>query len=277
MAASCTASGGPCETIGLLLVLWIAAHRVRRPARGSRRCRDRGSHRVRSSAGRRGLNARYYATAAAGGHERSTEHRDRAFTRVDELARLRARDHDFPLAFFNDHTRFNFTAHGRARSPLSRVRRRVDGLVVRRRRRPRCYLHAPKAYVRTLDRYQPASRHPRSIDQTEITLTEGWHRLHITFSSPYGGPREFSAGEIHDRRRREPFGVDRCAPNASTTPQQLVAPLLGVGKPTPTDAVGAWLFGVATLLLVRRLGEVWHRVRAPCTGRALALRRPPAR
>jgi hypothetical protein len=37
-----------------------------------------------------------------------------------------------------------------------------------------------------------------------LNLTAGWHRLHVSMSSPYGSSREFSAGEINTGRQH-PF------------------------------------------------------------------------
>ena len=63
--------------------------------------------------GEPGLYARYFATAAVdGAHERSTEYHDPAYTRVDERLDFVRGDRDFPLAFFNDHARFNFIRAG---------------------------------------------------------------------------------------------------------------------------------------------------------------------
>src|SRR5436190_7254317 len=71
-----------------MVVFWIAAYAI---------------------PGSAGFRARYYSDATASiGHERSTEFKDSAFTRVDRRLRFGRDAAEFPLPFFNDPSRFNF-------------------------------------------------------------------------------------------------------------------------------------------------------------------------
>jgi hypothetical protein len=252
---------GRLETCGLLLVIWIAAHGVRiAGAWLAAAVAIAAALAAVAVPGEPGFHARYYATAAAGGaHERSTEYRGAPFTRVDERLAFVRDARDFPLAFFNDHTRFNYLRPG---EPDRRYLEfaaawtgwwRVDGGA------HTVYLRAPQASAQISVNGAPVlTARTQSADQTvELMLPEGWHRLHVTLSSPYRGPREFSAGVMRDGA---PVPFDRSTVRSERIDdrQALVAQALAIGKPIADVIALAWLTALAGLVLVRRLGEVWQ-------------------
>ena len=263
---------GRIEAIGLLLVIWIAAHRVR--LIGAWAAAAVAIAAVITSAavpGAPGLNARYFATASADGtHERSIENRDARFTRIDDRIDFVRDDRDFHLAFFNDHTRFNFMRPG---EPDRRALEFAvawtgwfwaDGAET-------FYVHAPKSSAQvSIDTQSVFSTTPASAEESrELQLNPGWHRLHITFSSPYGAPREFSAGVIRSGVH-QPFDRTMVRSERADQRQRVAARGLATGK-TIADLISlAWLGGLATLLLLRRLGEVWQR-RQPVHQAVIAL------
>jgi hypothetical protein len=264
---------GRVETVGLLLVVWIAAHRVR--VAGARPVAAVAIGAAIASLavpGDRGLHARYYASAAATApHERSTDYRDRDVTRVDERLDFVRGERDFHLAFFNDHTRFNFLRPGEPDRRYLEFAVAWTGWWYAEGGARVIYLHAPKAAAQvSVDTSAILTATPASPDQTrEITLGEGWHRLHVTFSSPYGGPREFSVGEMRDGVRA-PFDVAAVRTERIDDRQQLVARGLARAKPIADLIVLGWLSAVATMLLVRRIGELWQRrIAVPQAGIAL--------
>ena len=154
--------------------------------------------------GEGGLRARYFANAdGAGAHERSIEYPDDAFTRIDRRLQFDSTA-QFPLPFFNDNSRFNFYKPGEPNRRLMDFAVRWSGLWWVDRERPTVYLDAPGAASEVFVDGQPMmSLAPAggSPIVLELPITAGWHRLDVTFSSPYGGPRIFSAGTIEDSRR----------------------------------------------------------------------------
>lgn len=265
---------GRVELAGLLLVCWIAAHRV--PLRGARFAAVGAVAAMLATAavpGEGGLHARYYATAAASGaHERSTDFDDPAFTRVDQRLDYVPGERDFPLWFFNDHTRFNFIRVG------DPDRRRLEFSVAWTG-----WWHAGSAGPHTLYLQSPGATAQLAVDSipvlssdpasslgtANLTLSEGWHRVHLTFSSPYGGPRAFSAGEIRGGAQ-QPFDGSVMRTERIDRRQQLVASALAMAKPAADLLALAWLSALAGVLLLRRIGELWQR-RLAAPGAALAL------
>ena len=135
--------------------------------------------------GDRGLQARYYASAAASGaHERSTDYRNRNYTRVDERLDFARGDRDFHLAFFNDHTRFNYLRPGEPDRRYLEFAVAWSGWWYATGSTQQVYLHAPKASAQLLIDTTPVlTATPESrTENRELTLSEGWHRLHVTFS-----------------------------------------------------------------------------------------------
>src|SRR5687768_10553110 len=151
--------------------------------------------------GRGGFRARYYATeTASGAHERSTEFRNAPFTRIDDRIDFIPGRRDFPLAFFNDNSRFNFYLPGQPERHRLGFSVRWSGLWWAGGSRE-LYLDAPDAYADiAIDGIDFLSASPTSgTIARAIELTPGWHRLDIVFRAPYGSPRRFGAGEVRDR------------------------------------------------------------------------------
>jgi hypothetical protein len=253
---------GRLETIGLVLVVWIAAHRVRMPGAWAAAAVTIAAVIATAAVpGDRGLNARYYATAAAGGaHERSPEYRDAAFTRVDQRIQFVRGARDFPLGFFNDHTRFNFMQMGDPDRRALEFAAAWTGWLHVPAGSHGFYLHSPDANAELLiDTVSVLKSSPASPDPAVgLDLTEGWHRLHVTFSSPYGGPRNFAAGMVLNETGH-PFDGSMVRTERIDSRQQMVAMAIGVLKPIADVIVLAWLASLAGVLLLRRLGEVWQR------------------
>ena len=264
---------GRVETFGLLLVLWIAAHRVRLRGAGVAAVVMVAAALASAAVpGEAGLYARYFATDAIGGtHERSTEYRDPAYTRVDRRLDFVRGDRDFPLAFFNDHARFNTMRAGQPERRYLEFAVAWHGWLWVEQGSHTFFLHAPAEMAEVAVDASPILRvTPASGDQTiTLNLTGGWHRLHVTVSSPYGSSREFSAGEIHDGQRRA-FDTLAVRTERIDDRQMMLARAVGVVKSAADLALLAWLSIVAALLLVRRAGELWQRrVAAPAAAIAI--------
>jgi len=254
---------GRLDTVGVLLVLWIAAHRVRiAGARAAGALAIAATIAAAAVPGDRGFNARYFATdTTAGPHERSTEFRREAFTRVDRRLDFVLNERDFPLAFFNDHTRFNFMRMGEPNRRFLPFAVAWTGWLHVPDHQPRTYyLHAPQASAQlTIDTLPVVAVDRGSQPVTrEMALAAGWHRLHITFSSPAGSPREFSAGEIAGGDRR-PFDGDNVRAERIDGRQMMVWRLFGVLKDSADVIAVGWLAALSGLLLLRRAGEIWLR------------------
>jgi hypothetical protein len=264
---------GRLDTIGVVLVVWIAAHRVRIAgawiAAGAA-----VAFAVMSAAvpGHAGLNARYFATTAAdGAHERSVEYRGRDFTRIDARLDFSRGQHDFPLAFFNDHTRFNFMREGEPNRRFLGFAAAWTGWWWSEGGPRTLFLRAPQASATlAIDTVPVLTATPESADQTtERDVSAGWHRVHITFSSPYGAPREFSIGEMRDGVP-VPFSALTTRTDRIDQRQRVVERALAIGKPVADAIALSWLSVLAGLLVVRRAGELWRgRLAAP--GAALAI------
>jgi hypothetical protein len=243
-------------------VAWIAAHRVR--IAGARIAGVVAAGALIASLavpGDRGLTARYYATASASGaHERSPDNRDRDFTRVDDRLDFVRDIRDFHLSFFNDHTRFNFMQEGQPNRRHLEFAVAWTGWWFTADPTQTIYLHAPQANAQVAVDSEPAlSSNPQSTGESRaITLTPGWHRLHVTFSSPYGAPREFSAGVMRNGVR-EPFDAATVRTERIDRRQEMVAQVLAIVKPAADLIALGWLASIAGLVLVRRLGEVWQQ------------------
>ena len=210
--------------------------------------------------GERGFRARYYANASAtGAHERSTQNRNSDFTRIDERIDFVPGERDFHLAFFNDHTRFNYLRPGEPDRRYLEFSATWTGWWRAGEGEHLIYLHAPRASSRlSIDGTEVLASTPQSSVETRVlTLTEGWHRLQITFLSPYGAPRVFAAG-VSVEDVATPFDVANVRTERIDSRQQLVAAVLRVFKPAADLIALAWLGSIAGLLIVRRLGELWQ-------------------
>ncbi len=265
---------GRADTIGVLLLFWIAAHRVRLGGAGVAAAVIAAvAIAMAAVPGNGGLHARYFATDAVAGsaHERSTEYDDPAFTRIDARLDFVPGEHDFPLAFFNDHARFNFTQPGQPDRRYLAFAVAWNGWWWVEPGIHTLFVDAPGATAEIAIDASPLLRvGPGSREQTiAITLTGGWHRLHATIASPYGAPRAFSAGQIVNGERR-PFDAHSVRTERIDSRQMIVLRALRGTKATADVLVLGWLSIVAALLLLRRIGELWQRgVAAPHAALAL--------
>ncbi len=257
----------------MALVGWIAFHRVRIP--GARTAAAVALACFAASLavpGDRGPQARYYATDTPGGlHERSSENRDRDFTRVDARLDFAPGSREFPLAFVNDHTRFNFMRAGEPDRRRLAFAAAWTGWWYAEAGAHTIYVHAPQAVAQlSIDGDSVLASTAQSGGETrDVTVDAGWHRLHVTFSSPYGAPREFSAGIVRDGRR-EPFAAETLRTNRVDGRQHVLARSLAIVKPVADAMALAWLTALGAMLLARRVGELWQR-RLPAAEPALTL------
>jgi len=251
---------GPLEAAGISLVLWIAAHRVRLAAPALVFAVT-----VLAAAasiavpGEPGLQARQFANAtASGGYERGTEHPRATFTRIDSEIDFRAGRREFPLAFFNDNSRFNFYRGGQ---PL---RHRLEFSITwtgwwHSAASPRVYLHSPGASAQMFINGTLALETSPQQDLVvrTVDVTGGWQRIHIIFLSPYSAPRVFSAG-VADGDQLLPFSKNTIRTQQLSASEYTASQLIGVVKTIADVMVFGWLVSVAGLLVIRRLGEVWQ-------------------
>ena len=192
---------GPIETVALLLLAWLLLRRAAMP--GAKTVAAVFAITWAAAAavpGSGGLRARYYANdTASGAHERSTEFRNATFTRIDERIDFIPGRRDFPLAFFNDNSRFNFYRADQPHRHLLAFSVRWSGLWWAEGTRE-LYLDAPDAHAHiAIDGADFLDAAPQSGTTTRrIELRRGWHRLDVVFRAPYGSPRRFGAGEYRD-------------------------------------------------------------------------------
>lgn len=209
--------------------------------------------------GEGGFRARYFTNAAAtGGHERSTEFPDRAFTRVDRQLAFDGDRREFPLPFFNDNSRFNFYKVGEPQRRTLEFAVRWSGLWWVDRERPHLYIDAPAASGQIfVDGEEAVAVGPGdgSPAVREMALTPGWHRLDVTFASPYASPRRFSSG-VMDGDRRVPFDASMVVTQQIRSWQMRSARVLGRIKTAADVALVTSLAWVFITTLVRVAGEV---------------------
>ena len=213
--------------------------------------------------GEGGFRARYFASASpSGAHERSIEYPDDAFTRIDTSLAFEQTSRQFPLPFINDNSRFNFYKAGEPDRRLLDFSVRWSGLWWVEGGQQSIYLHAPRAHAQlAIDgesriEMDPDDGSPFVIDQQ---LTAGWHRLDISFASPYAGPRTFSAG-IVEGGRLIPFDASTVVTQQIRDWQMTSARVLRRIK-TGVDAALllclAWLIVVALLRVARDIRRKW--------------------
>ncbi len=198
---------GPLEAFALLLIWWLAL--LERPIPGARIAGGAALATLLVSIavpGAPGFRARYYADAdARGAIERSTEYGARDFTRVDERLDFSREGPELPLAFFNDNTRFNFYNPGEPERDKLAFAVVWDGnWWTESDGAPHTlYLDAPRAPAElVVDGVIVAAVTPSDGPRTGVAVPRrGWHQVYIHFSSPYGAPRRFSAGEQIGNRR----------------------------------------------------------------------------
>lgn len=253
---------GRLETVGIVLVVWIAAHRGRIPgAWVAAILAVAAAGASLAVPGEPGLRGSYYATATAtGAHERSTDFKDANYTRVDTRIDFARGGHEFPLAFMNDHTRFNFMRPGEPDRRYLEFAVAWTGWWWSLAGTHTLYLRAPKGIGQiAVDGGTVATTTIESGDVLhDVQVSEGWHRLHVNFSSPYGAPRMFSAGEVVNGVLT-PFDANSLRTERIDQRQGLVAAGLTAIKSVGDLVVLGWLSALAVLLIVRRAGELWQR------------------
>jgi hypothetical protein len=251
---------GPVEAAGIALVLWIAAHGVRLYAPATVLIvAVLAAAAAAGIPGEPGFQARQFANATASGtHERGTEYPDATFTRIDRELDFRQGRRDFPLAFFNDNSRFNFYRGGEPQ------RHRLEFSVTwtgwwRAAGSRRLYLHSPEASAQLfVDGELALETSPQSdLAVGSATLPDEWHRLHVIFLSPYSGPRHFSAG-VMDGESMRPFSAASVRTQRLSREETAAATALAIVKSIADVAVLLYLAAVGGLLVLRRLGEVWQ-------------------
>ena len=255
---------GPIDAAGVLMLawLWLVGHRP--PFALIAGVVLAATH-VSGAAipGEGGFRARYFTNAAAtGAPERSIEFTNAAFTRIDRRLEFRAGGPEFPLPFFNDH-RTNFYKPGEPQRRLLEFAVRWSGWWWVDRDRPRVYLDAPDADARMfVDGAEAiavgvAGGSPAIM---ELPLSAGWHRLEITFASPYAGGRTFSSG-IMDGETRVPFDASMVATQRIRDWQVTAARLLRRFKVVADVALLAGLLW----LVLQQLAAVTRDLRRPST------------
>lgn len=247
---------GPLEAAALLTLTWLAA-RGEAPGRAWMIA----AVLIISTAGAAlvpgtgGFRARYFANAgASGSHERSTENRDRSFTRIDQRLDFALGGPELPLAFFNDPSRFNFYQPGGPRRRQLEFAAAWSGQWWAEAGTYTLYLEAPEASAQLFVDGGPIASVTPASGPIEITLplAEGWHRLDANLSSPYGAPRRFSTGEVRDGARR-PFSSPAVVTQRVRPWQFTAMRLLSLAKTASDGAVLAWLGWLFAVSLRRHL------------------------
>ncbi len=254
---------GPIDAAAILAIAWLWF--VRAPLPGAAMIAILLISTGAASAalpGEGGFRARYFASAAASGtHERSIEFPDEAFTRIDTRLEFDQSARQLPLPFFNDNSRFNFFQPGELNRRLLEFSVRWSGLWWVDREQQAVYVHAPGSNAelsidgRSTIVLSPEDSSPIAID---VTLTPGWHRLDITFSSPYGGPRVFSAGTV-DEGRTVAFDAAAVVTQQIRDWQMTGARVLRRVKQAADIAVLAWLVWLVARALAGAFGELYGR------------------
>ena len=199
---------GPLEAVALLMIAWLAAYGGRLP--GAPIVAIVLAVSVTAAAlipGTGGFRARYFANAdATGAHERSTEYPSSQFTRIDQRLDFSPGGPEFPLAFFNDNSRFNFFQAGQPNRHQLEFAVRWSGLWWVAAGPQHLYVETPKSAAEVFIDGVSAINVPAELGSgtAGVTLAGGWHRLDVAFSSPYGAPRRFSAGVLQGSARH-PF------------------------------------------------------------------------
>ncbi len=254
---------GPLEAAALLMLAWLAGTGARLPGALVVAALLASTWLAGAAIpGTGGFRARYFANAAGtGAHERSTEFRGDAFTRIDRELDFASEARQVPLPFFNDNSRFNFYKAGEPDRRRLAFAVRWSGLWWVDGQRPRVYLDAPAAaseiYVDGAEILAVGAGGGSPAVQ-EVALTPGWHRLDVTFSAPYGSPRVFSSG-VMDGDRRVPFDTSMVVTQQIRGWQMASARALQWIK-TAADLA---LVGVLAWVLARKLVGVVRQRRQP--------------
>jgi hypothetical protein len=201
---------GPIEAVALLAIGWLALYGGQLRFSLIAAAASIVSLAVGAAIpGSPGLRARYFANPdGTGAPERSAEFITSPFTRIDTRLHFTPGGPELPLNFFNDNTRYSlfqvaYTRHDQL--PFAArwsgewwVSGSVDAI----------YVQAPQATGEVfIDGHLAATVGPADDDGESVvgvTLSEGWHRLDVALTSPYGAPRQFAAGTVNGGTRH-PF------------------------------------------------------------------------
>ncbi len=235
---------GPLEAAALVAIGWLAFQGERLPlAPAAALVMILTTTAGLAIPGSNGLRARYFSTLdATGAPERSPGFSSRAYTRIDHRLHFAPGDHELPLNFFNDNSRFGFFQVRPRERSLLEFSARWSGLW-------RAPADADAVYVDA-----PGATGEVFIDGEKVdggmALTPGWHRLDVALSSPYGAPRQFSAGTVRDGVR-VPFDADEVVTQQIRDWQMTSARLLGVAR-SIADVAALGLVLVVFLAALRK-------------------------
>jgi hypothetical protein len=195
--------------------------------------------------GNPGMRARYFASAeGTGAPERSAEFIDSAFTRIDKRLHFVPGTRDLPLNFFNDNTRYSLFQVAYTRHDQLPFAVRWTGEFWTQSHMEALYVQAPKATGEIFIDGILAARVDATDEDGEsvvpLPATEGWHRLDVSLSSPYGATRHFSAGTVI-AGVRYPFDASEVMTQRIRAWQLGAAGVLRIAR---------WLFDIAALLFV---------------------------
>lgn len=252
---------GPIEATALLMLVWLAVTGARVPGAAVVAIVLGVTYATGAAIpGEGGFRARYFANAAAtGSHERSIEFPRSAFTRIDRELDFDADRREFSLPFFNDNSRFNFYKAGEPQRRYLEFAVRWSGLWWVDSERPRLYIDAPAASGQIFIDGEEALAVTAGVGSPavqELPLTPGWHRLDVTFSSPYAAGRSFSSGVMHGDAR-VPFDASVVVTRQIRDWQMTAARTLGWIKTAADVALLAWLAWLFLTALVRVTHPLW--------------------
>jgi hypothetical protein len=246
---------GPIEATALLMLAWLGMTGARLPGAAVVAILLTVTYAAGAAIpGEGGFRARYFANAAAtGSHERSIEFPGSAFTRIDRQLDFDADRREFSLPFFNDNSRFNFYKVGEPRRQYLEFAVRWSGLWWVDSERARLYIDAPAASGRIFIDGEEALAVAAGVGSPAVQerlLTPGWHRLDVTFSSPYAAGRSFSSGVMHGDAR-VPFDASMVVTQQIRDWQMTSARTLGGIKTAADVALLAWLAWLFLTALLR--------------------------
>lgn len=258
---------GPIEAAALVAIGWLALYRERLPfAAVAAAIMIVTTAAGIAIPGTNGFRARYFVTIDATGAPERSSGSSSLFTRVDQRLHFGPGETELPLNFFNDNTRFGFfDVRGRERNKLEfsarwsgewRVPSGVDAL----------YVQAPKASGEIFVDGTPAAAVGPGDEDGEsvvpLSLTDGWHRIDVALSSPYGAPRQFAAGTVRNGVR-VPFDSREVVTQPIRDWQMTAARVLRIARTVCDIAALAWVFSVFAVALGRRIAAL----RLPATDR----------
>ena len=252
---------GPIEAAALIAIAWLALHRDRLRFAGVAAAVTI----VTSAAGiaipgSPGLRARYFANAeGTGAAERSAEFITSPFTRIDTRLHFAPGGPELPLNFFNDQARYSLFQVAYTRHDQLPFAVRWSGEWWAGPGIEAIYLQAAKASAEVfVDGRQVASVTPADGESVVHTsLTEGWHRLDVTLSSPYGGSRQFAAGTVR-AGVRVPFGAPEVMTQRIRDWQVPAARVLRGARMIADVALLAFLGGTFVMAVLRKIAALFQ-------------------